>query len=86
MLLKLSQTPTALEADCFLKTLTSDDAVLLSDSALQLAYQANPYPARGYVLQSDAKSIGGTLNKSWTVVEDHEWVTLLTSQDKQISW
>lgn len=86
MLLKLSHPATGPEHDFFLTVLSEQDVIMLSDAALSLAFQPNPYPARGVVINTDIRRAGGTIHDSWAVISHQDWVRLLENHTKQISW
>lgn len=86
MILNLTAVPTTLEQSFFLNALTENDLVLLTDAALMLAFQPNPYQAQGYLLVEDSHQFGEQPQSDWQLLSQQQWVEKLTEHKKQVTW
>jgi hypothetical protein len=86
MLLTLTQSPTRNESDLFNSLLNSTDQVLLTGAALVLAFDKNPFPARGVIRQQEAIKFGGQPHADWQLLSDQEWTNLALHSEQNVEW
>lgn len=85
MLVHLTTIPTVLESEFFDSLLTDSDTLLVSNSALSLAFCKKPFNAICVLKDEDAARIGGSVHPDWNCVSSEQWLNLHLTE-KTLTW
>lgn len=86
MIITLTQKPDSCETQLLQKTVTVEDAVLLSPGSMALCLKPNPFEASAFVRQTEISAFQQAAHQSWTLISDQQWFDLILQHEKHISW